>query len=61
MKAEEYVRAQLPNVRVVVREGTFVGGRKRTEIMHGKKRIGMDTRPLSAWAEAMRWIKANKS
>lgn len=59
MKAEEYVRARLPGVRVVVREGSFVGGNKRTEIMHGRDCIGMDIRPRSAWAEAMRWIKVN--
>lgn len=59
MRAEEYVKSKLPDVRLVVREGTFVGGRKRYEIMHDKKLIGIDTRPRSAWAEAMRWVKAN--
>ena len=57
MKAEEYVRLKLPDVRLVVRDGHFVGGRHRYEIMRGRKCIGMDTRQRCAWAEAMRWIK----
>ena len=59
MKSEEYVRKHLPEVRVVERQGTYVGGKVRYEIMHGRRMIGCDTRQLSAWAEAMRWVKQN--
>jgi hypothetical protein len=59
MKAEEYVRNQLPDVRLVERPGTYVGGTVRYEVMHGRKMIGCDTRQRSAWAAAMRWIKEN--
>lgn len=60
MKAEDYVRMNLPDVRIVARAGNFVGGKHRYEIMNGKKCIGMDTRKRSAWAEAMRWLKGDK-
>lgn len=61
MKSEDYVRKHLPDVRLVERHGTFVGGRIRYDIMHGRKLIGCDTRQRSAWAEAMRWIKSRSA
>jgi hypothetical protein len=58
MKAEDYVRSKAPKVRVVERVGTYSsGGAVRTEIYLGRTMIGASTKPKSAWAEAMRWLK----